>query len=255
MGLEGRVALVTGAGRGIGRAIAVGLASDGAAVAVNYRKDGEAAASVVAEIEAKGGRARAYQASVAVLDEVQAMVAKVVEDFGYVDILVNNAGVSNRMGLVATTTLDDLERVIDTIALGSHHASQAVLPSMRERPRGDVIMISSNSAVTTDPRTAPYSMAKAAQEVLALTLAKEEAANGVRANIVVPGLTNTDLGGRVAKGMGHDDIHELNPRIALGRVVEPEDVAAMVRFLVSDGASLVTGQRIVVDGGGLKPAR
>jgi NAD(P)-dependent dehydrogenase (short-subunit alcohol dehydrogenase family) len=98
-------------------------------------------------------------------------------------------------------------------------------------------------------------MAKAAQEVLALTLAKEEAANGVRANIVVPGLTNTDLGARVAKGMGHDDIHELNPRVALGRVVEPEDVAATVRFLVSDGAAMVTGQRIVVDGGGLRPAR
>ena len=255
MGLEGRVALVTGGGRGIGRAIAVGLAADGATVAVNYRKDADAAAAVVAEIEGKGGRARAYQGSVAVLEEVQAMVAQVVADFGYVDILVNNAGVSNRMGLVATTTLDDLERVVGTIALGSHHASQAVLPSMRERPRGDIIMISSNSALTTDPRTAPYSMAKAAQEVLAYTLAKEEAEHGVRANIVVPGLTNTDLGARVAKGMGHDDIHELNPRVALGRVVEPEDVAAMVRFLVSDGASLVTGQRIVVDGGGLKPAR
>src|SRR5579862_85511 len=255
MGLEGRVALVTGAGRGIGRAIAVGLASDGAAVAVNYRKDGDAAAGVVAEIEGKGGRARAYQASVAALDEVQAMVAQTVGDFGYIDILVNNAGVSNRMGLVATTTLDDLERVVDTIALGSHQASQAVLLSMRERPRGDIIMISSNSALTTDPRTAPYSMAKAAQEVLAYTLAKEEAEHGVRANIVVPGLTNTDLGARVAKGMGHDDIHELNARVALGRVCEPEDVAAVVRFLVSDAGSMVTGQRIMVDGGGLKPAR
>src|SRR5579871_622564 len=183
------------------------------------------------------------------------MVTKVVADFGYVDILVNNAGVSNRMGLVADTTLDDLERVIDTIALGSHHTSQAVLPSMRERPRGDIVMISSNSVITTDPRTAPYAMAKAAQEVLTLTLAKEEAANGVRANIVVPGLTNTDLGRRVAKGMGHDDIHDINPRVALGRVVEPEDVAAMVRFLVSEAASLVTGQRVVVDGGGLRPAR
>ncbi|HVM67070.1 MAG TPA: SDR family oxidoreductase [Acidimicrobiales bacterium] len=255
MGLEGRVALVTGAGRGIGRAIAIGLAADGAAVAVNYRKDGDAAAAVVGEIEGKGGRARAYQASVAELEEVQGMVAQVVADFGYVDILVNNAGVSNRMGLVATTTPDDLERVMGTIALGSHHTSQAVLPSMRERPRGDIIMISSNSAVTADPRTAPYAMAKAAQEVLALTLAKEEAANGVRANIVVPGLTNTDLGARVAKGMGLDDIHELNPRVALGRVIEPEDVAATVRFLVSDAAALVTGQRIVVDGGGLRPAR
>ena len=251
MGLEGRVALVTGGSRGIGRAIAVALAADGAAVAVNYRKDTAAADEVVVEIEGKGGRAGAYQASVAALDEVQAMVGRVVADFGHVDILVNNAGISNRGGLVATTTLDDLERVMDTIALGSHHASQAVLPGMRERPRGDIIMISSQSALSTDPHTGPYNMAKAAQEALALTLAKEEAANGIRVNIVVPGLTNTDLGRRIAKGMGLDDIHDLNPRFPLGRVVEPEDVANMVRFLVSDAGEQITGQRIVVDGGGL----
>ena len=255
MGLEGRVALVTGGSRGIGRAIAEALGDDGAAVAVNYRKDDAAAADVVGRIESKGGRARAYQASVAVLDEVHEMVGRVVADFGPVDILVNNAGISNRGALVAATTLDDLERVMDTVALGSHHASQAVLPSMRERPRGDIVMISSQSAVSTDPYCAPYNMAKAAQEALALTLAKEEAANGIRVNIVVPGLANTDLGRRVAKGMGVADIHELNPRFPLGRVCEPEDVAAMVRFLVSDAAALVTGQRIVVDGGGLQRAR
>ena len=134
MGLEGRVALVTGGSRGIGRAIAEALGDDGAAVAVNYRKDEAAAAEVVARIEGKGGRARAYQASVAVLDEVQEMVGRVVADFGHVDILINNAGISNRGSLVASTTLDDLERVMDTVALGSHHASQAVLPSMREQP-------------------------------------------------------------------------------------------------------------------------
>jgi len=255
MGLEGRVALVTGGSRGIGRAIAEGLGADGAAVAVNYRKDEAAAAEVVARIEGKGGRARAYQASVAVFDEVQDLVGRVVADFGHVDILVNNAGISNRGALVASTTLDDLERVMDTIALGSHHASQAVLPSMRERPRGDIIMISSQSALSTDPYAGPYNMAKAAQEALALTLAKEEAANGIRVNIVVPGLANTDLGRRIAKGMGVTEIHELNPRFPLGRLCEPEDVAATVRFLVSDAAELVTAQRIVVDGGGLQRAR
>src|ERR1700730_5852954 len=253
MGLEGRVALVTGGSRGIGRAIAVALAEDGAAVAVNYRKDGDAANEVVAQIEGKGGRARAYQASVASLDEVQAMVERVIADFGHVDILVNNAGISNRGGLVATTTLDDLERVMDTIALGSHHASQAPLPSMRERPRGDIVMISSQSAISTDPHTGPYNMAKAAQEALAFTLAKEEATNGIRVNVVVPGLANTDLGRRIVKGgMGIDDIHDLNPRFPLGRVCEPEDVANAVRFLVSDAGDIITGQRLVVDGGGFQ---
>src|ERR1700681_888270 len=111
MGLEGRVALVTGSSRGIGRAIALALAEDGAAVAVNYRKDEESARSAVAAIEAKGGRASSYQASVASLEEVQIMVGQIVADFGHVDLLVNNAGISNRGSLVASTTLEDLERV------------------------------------------------------------------------------------------------------------------------------------------------
>jgi 3-oxoacyl-[acyl-carrier protein] reductase len=252
MSLDGRVALVTGGSRGIGRAIAVGLAADGARVAVNYRKAEEAAAGVVAEIEQKGGKAAAYQASVASYDESQAMVERVLADFGHVDILVNNAGISNRGGTVATTTLDDLERVMDTIALGSHHLSQLVLPSMREQPRGDIVMISSQSAVSTDPHAGPYNMAKAAQEALAFTLAKEEAGHGIRVNVVVPGLSNTDLGRRLAKGMGVEDIHDLNPRFPLGRVCEPEDVADAVRFLVSARAEIMTGQRLVVDSGGFR---
>jgi 3-oxoacyl-[acyl-carrier protein] reductase len=252
MSLDGRVALVTGGSRGIGRAIALGLAEDGARVAVNYRKAEEAAAGVVSEIEQKGGKAVAYQASVASYDESQAMVERVLADFGHVDILVNNAGISNRGGTVATTTLDDLERVMDTIALGSHHLSQLVLPSMREQPRGDIIMISSQSAVSTDPHAGPYNMAKAAQEALAFTLAKEEAGHGIRVNVVVPGLSNTDLGRRLAKNMGVEDIHDLNPRFPLGRVCEPEDVADAVRFLVSARAEIMTGQRLVVDSGGFR---
>ncbi len=252
MSLDGRVALVTGGSRGIGRAIALGLAADGARVAVNYRKAEEAAAGVVSEIEQQGGKAAAYQASVASYDESQTMVERVLADFGHVDILVNNAGISNRGGTVATTTLDDLERVMDTIALGSHHLSQLVLPSMREQPRGDIVMISSQSAISTDPHAGPYNMAKAAQEALAFTLAKEEAGNGIRVNVVVPGLSNTDLGRRLAKGMGVEDIHDLNPRFPLGRVCEPEDVADAVRFLVSARAEIMTGQRLVVDAGGFR---
>jgi 3-oxoacyl-[acyl-carrier protein] reductase len=251
MSANGRVALVTGGSRGIGRAIALGLAADGCAVAVNYRVKDEAAKATVTDIEQLGGNARAYQASVASYEEASAMVDQVIADFGHVDILINNAAISNRGTPVATTTLDDLERVMDTIALGSHHLCQLVLPSMREQPRGDVIMISSQSAVSADPHGGPYNMAKAAQEVLAFTLAKEEAKNGVRVNVVVPGLSNTDLGRRLVKGgMGVDDIHDLNPRFPLGRVCEPEDVANAVSFLVSDRGENITGQRLVVDGGG-----
>ena len=251
MSLEGRVAIVTGGGRGIGRAVSLGLAADGATVAVNYRKDEAAAKQTVSDIEAAGGRAGAYQASVASFDEASAMVEQILADFGHVDILVNNAGVTNRGTPVAMTPVEELDRVIGTMAFGSHHMSQLVLASMRERPRGDVIMISSDSAVQCNPYAANYNMAKAAQEALAFTLAKEEARNGIRVNVVVPGLSNTDMGRRLVKAaMKVDEIHDLDQRFALGRVVEPEDTANVVRFLVSDAASHVTGQRIVVDGGG-----
>ena len=250
MQLNGRVALVSGSGRGIGRAIARALASDGARVAVNYVKRDEPANELVQQIEKQGGTARAYRASVNDPDECRAMVTSILDDFGHLDILVNNAGVSNRPALVAATELDDLARVMETTAYGSYHLSQLVLPSMREQPRGDIVMISSQSAVQHHPYGAPYNMAKAAQESLAFTLAREEAKHGIRVNVVVPGLTNTDLGQKVAKVSGVDDIHELNHRFPLGRVTEPEDIAHAVRFLVSAGAEHITGQRLVVDGGG-----
>lgn len=251
MSLEGRVAIVTGGGRGIGRAIALGLAADGAKVAVNFRKDDASAKDAVAAVEAAGGTAAAYQASVASYEEAAGMVERVLADFGHVDILVNNAGITNRGTPVAKTDVEELERLMATMAFGSHHMAQLVLPSMREQPRGDIVMISSQSAVTADPYGGPYNMAKAAQEALAFTLAKEEARQGIRVNVVVPGLANTDMGRRLVKAaMKVDEIHQLNDRFPLGRVCEPEDVASAVRFLVSDGGSNITGNRLVVDGGG-----
>ena len=141
--LQGRVALVTGGGRGIGRAIALGLAADGADVAVNYRRDAEAAAATVKEIGALGREARSYAADVGWREDVQGMAAAVVADFGFVDILVSNAGIASRGHSVLDTDPAELERVIRTHALGAHHLCQAVLPSMRARPRGDIVMMSS----------------------------------------------------------------------------------------------------------------
>ena len=251
LSLSGRVAIVTGGGRGIGRAISVGLAADGAQVAVNFRKDEEAAKQTVAGIEASGGTATAYRGSVASYDEASAMVDQVLADHGHVDILVNNAGITNRGSPVAETPIEELERVIGTMAFGSHHMCQLVLSSMRERPRGDIVVISSQSAIRADPYGGPYNMAKAAQESLAFTLAKEEARSGIRVNVVVPGLSNTDMGRRLVKTtMNVDDIHDLDSRFPLGRVCEPEDIARAVRFLVGAGGSNITGQRLVVDGGG-----
>lgn len=251
MGLEGRVALVTGGGRGIGRAISLALAGEGAAVAVNYRRDEEAARETVAEIERMGGRAKAYMASVDDFEQDRAMVEQVIADFGYIDILVNNAGIASRGLGVAETDPAELERVVRTHAFGPHYLSKLVLPSMRTRPRGDIIMISSVAARMLAPNGAPYNMGKAAMEALAITLAREERRYNIRVNIVAPGLTETEMGARLARAtQGVQSLREIDERSPFGRVCQPEDVAKVVRFLVSDDAFYLTGQRIEVDGGG-----
>ena len=249
--LDGRVALVTGGGRGIGRAISISLGARGAAVAVNYRRDEEAAAKTVAEIEAAGGRARPYQAAVGAWEDDVAMVEAVTAELGPVDILINNAGIASRGQSVANTEPDELERVMRTHALGPHFLCKLVLPGMRTKPRGDIVMISSVATSMMSGYGAPYNMGKAALEALALGLAKEEREHGIRVNIVAPGLVVTDMGDRLAKAtMGVAKATDLDAGAPFGRVCRPEDVAKVVEFLVSDDAFYLTAQRITVDGGG-----
>ncbi len=248
--LEGRVALVTGGGRGIGKAIALGLAADGADIAVNYRRSEEAALDTVAEIKKLGRRARAYAASVDDFAQCETMVNAAVADFGHVDILVNNAGNASRGETVADTDPAELDRVIRTHAVGAWSCSKLVLPSMRTQARGDIVMISSAATLHMAANSAPYNMAKAALEALSATLAKEERRNGVHVNVVAPGLVDTEMGRRLVKGaLGVDDIHSMDARSAFGHVCSPEEVADVVRFVVSEQASYITGQRIGVDGG------
>jgi NAD(P)-dependent dehydrogenase (short-subunit alcohol dehydrogenase family) len=249
-GLAGRVALVTGGGRGIGKAIALGLAADGAEVAINYRKDREAAADTVAEIERLGRRAIAYPAAVGDTAACEAMVASVLGDFGAVDILVNNAGMASRGHTVADTDPAELERVWRTNAFSAWMCSKLVLPSMRTRPRGDIVMISSAAVIHMGANSSPYNMSKAALEALAWTLAKEERRNGIHVNVVAPGLVDTEMGQRLVKGaLGVEDIHTMDARSPFGHVCTPEEVADAVRYVVSERASYVTGQRVGVDGG------
>jgi NAD(P)-dependent dehydrogenase (short-subunit alcohol dehydrogenase family) len=249
--LSGRVALVTGGGRGIGRAICLALAQDGADVAVNYRRDEAAALETVAAIERLGRRARAFRASVDVWAEDQAMVAEVLAAFGWIDILVNNAGLASRGLPVADTDPAELERVVRTHAFAPHHLAKLVLPSMRARPRGDIVMISSAATRYHWANGAPYNMGKAAMEALAFTLAKEERRHGVRVNVVAPGLVETEMGRRLVRATrGIDDLRRIDAAMPFGHVCTPEEVAEVVRFLVSDGARYVTGERIYVDGGG-----
>lgn len=252
--LQGRVALVSGGGRGIGRAISELLADHGATVAVNYRKDRDAAEETVAAIVAAGGQARAYAGSVDDPDAVREMVDHVVEDFGFVDILVCNAGIASRGMPVSDTDPSELNRVMATHALGPHHLSRCVLPSMRTRQRGDIVMISSVATSHMGPNGAPYNMGKAAMEALAKTLAKEERPHGIHVNIVAPGLVETDMGLRLARAMTGqkemDDLRSLDAGSPFGRVCQPIDVAQVVLWLCSEGAGYVTGQRIECDGGG-----
>jgi 3-oxoacyl-[acyl-carrier protein] reductase len=249
--LDGRVALITGGNRGIGRAIALSLADGGADVAVVYRKDAEAAATTVKEIEALGRRARAYAADVGSVADVEAMVGAVLTDFGAIDILVNNAGVASRGRAVADTDAEEVEYLLRTHAVGAHILCRAVLPSMRTRPRGDVVMISSVITRDVPPNGAPYAMAKAALEILAATLAKEERRHGIHVNVVAPGLVETDMGRRLAKAtFGTDDMRALDAGFPFGRVCSPDDVAGVVRFLVSPAAGYMTGEILRVDGGG-----
>jgi NAD(P)-dependent dehydrogenase (short-subunit alcohol dehydrogenase family) len=249
--LAGRVALVTGGSRGIGRAIALSLAEAGADIAVNYRRDEGAARETVAAVEGLGRRAIAYSAAVENWDEDVAMVAQVVEDFGGIDILVNNAGIASRGKTVADTDPQEMERVVRVHAFGPHYLSKLIVPHMRERGRGDIIMISSVATLHHGANGAPYNMGKAAMEALALTLSKEERAHGIRTNIVAPSLTVTEMGVRLSRATsGVQDIHELDARSPFGRVSTPEDVAAVVTFLVSSANPYVNGQKVNVNGGG-----
>src|SRR5918999_1315174 len=161
MGLDGRVALVTGGGRGIGRAIALALAEDGADVAISYRRDADAATETVSEIEKLGRRAVAYAGSVDSQADDEALASAVLADFGFVDILVNNAGIASRGHTVVDTDPAEFERVWRTHTFGAFALSKLVLPSMRERSRGDIVMVSSNATIYMAGHSSPYNVAKA----------------------------------------------------------------------------------------------
>ncbi len=249
--LAGRVALVTGGSRGIGRAICLALAAEGADIAVNYRKGAEDAAETVAMVQGLGVKAKAYGASVDDYDAVAAMVAGIEKDLGPVGILVANAGIASRGQTVADTDPAEILRVVSTHGLGGFNAAKAVLPGMRAEDRGDMIFISSVATTYMAPNGSPYNMGKAAVEALAQTLAKEERRNDIFVNIVAPGLVETDMGTRLAKATrGVDDMRELDKHYPFGHVCQPAEIASVVAMLVGPGNTYATGQKINVDGGG-----
>jgi NAD(P)-dependent dehydrogenase (short-subunit alcohol dehydrogenase family) len=250
MTLDGRVALVTGGNRGIGAAIAQGLAADGADLALCYRRDEDSAKATIAAVEALGRRAIAYQAPIDDVDAARAMSEAVLADFDHVDVLVHSAGIASKGMTVVDTDPAEIERLFKVHALSAFVLCKHLVPQMRERERGDIVLISSAATVYWGPNSSPYNMGKAALEALGRTLAKEERRHGIHVNVVAPGLVDTEMGRRLAKATrGADDIHELDAGSPFGHVCGPDEVADVVRFVVSDASGYMTDQKIVVDGG------
>lgn len=249
LSLDGRVALVTGGGRGIGRAAALALAGAGAAVAVNYRRDADASAELVETITSKGGRAAAYPAAIGDNEAMEAMVAGATRDLGPIDIVVNNAGMASKGQSILDTDPGELVKLMTINVYGPHRLAQLVLPGMREARRGDFVFISSAEARRLNPNAAPYSMGKLAMEALAITLSKEERGHGIHVNCVAPGLVATEMGRKLVAATQGVDIATLDATYPFGRVCTPEDIAAAVLFFVSGLGGYVTGQVLAVDGG------
>jgi len=252
-GLAHRIALVTGGSRGIGRAISMALAAQGATVAVNYARDAEAAQDTVREIRETGGIAEAFPGNIATDEGCAELAAAVHRSLGAVDILVHNAGVASKGKGVAGTDAAEVIRLLSTHAIGPHMLTRELLPGMRARAetvgRADIIFISSVATDHMAAYGAPYNMGKAAMEALALTLSKEEARNGIRVNIVAPGLVVTDMGKRLIKATaGVEEITSLDASYPFGRVTRPEDVADVVLFFCQR-PGILSGQRIAIDGG------
>jgi NAD(P)-dependent dehydrogenase (short-subunit alcohol dehydrogenase family) len=227
--LEGRIALVTGGSRGVGAGVARGLAEAGCAVAVSYHRDAEAAAVVVDAIEREGGRAIAVQASAAEPDSWNAAVDVIDAQLGPVDLLVSNAGSASTGRTVLDTPLTEFARLMDVHAFGPLALIQRLLPGMRSSDRGDIVMISSAITSEAPERSAPYAMAKSA-------------------------MVNTEMGARLVKASTNGGTIEATAATGpFGRICEPEDVAAAVCFLAGDHGGYITGQRLVLDGGGVSP--
>lgn len=242
--LKNKVALVTGASRGIGRAIALTLAGYGAIVIINYCGSKEKAEEIVNQIKENGGTAIAYQADVADFEAVKTMFSDITKEYGRIDILVNNAGIT-KDNLILKMSEEEFDAVINTNLKGVFNCLKQASRIMLKQKEGRIINISSISGVVGNPGQVNYCAAKAGAIGITKSLAKELGSRGITVNAVAPGYINTDM-----TAVLKDDLKEkVTELIPLKRLGEVEDIAETVAFLASDKASYITGQTIQVDGG------
>ena len=244
--LEGKVALVTGAARDVGREIALSLAAEGAAVAVNYQSSGEAAEAVVKDIRIAGGTARAWKADVGSSSDTKKMVDEIVAEFGGIDVVVNNAGVAQRARFLETTD-EQWQRHLDIGLLATVNTSRAALPHMIEAGKGGrIISLGGDSSRVGEANLSMAAAARAGTIALIKSLAKEFGRNDITCNAITLGMIQS----------AHSDpkwLEEMMPKMVknypLKRIGQPTDVAPMVAFLASPGAGWITGQTFSINGG------
>lgn len=242
--LEGRIALVTGASRGIGRACAEKLASLGAVVMINYNGSKEKAEEVRAEIVKAGGQAELYQCDVSDYAACESCIQDIIRKYGRLDILVNNAGIT-RDGLLMRMSEEDFDAVLNTNLKGVFHTIRFAMRQMLKQRSGRIVNISSVSGIAGNAGQANYAAAKAGVIGLTKTAAKEAASRGITVNAIAPGFIETDMTEKLS-----DKVKEgAKMQIPLGRFGKTEHVAEVVSFLVSEGAEYITGQVLHVDGG------
>lgn len=242
--LEGKVAIITGASRGIGKAVALKLAENGADCVVNYAGNETLAAETVSEIEQMGRQALKIKADVSDSGQVADMIKQALEQFGKIDILVNNAGIT-RDNLIMRMKESEFDEVIDTNLKGVFHCLKAVTRPMMKQRSGTIINITSVVGSIGNAGQANYAAAKSGVIGLTKTAAKELASRGITVNAVAPGFIDTDM----TQKLPEDAISQLKEQIPLNRLGAPDDIAKVVLFLASDAASYMTGQTVHVDGG------
>ena len=241
---EGRVAIVTGGGRGIGRTVAVRLAEEGARVAISYRSDDAAAEEAAEAVRAAGAACEVFKGDVASLEDVQALFKGVADAFGRLDILVNNAGIT-RDNLMIRMKDDEFDDVLRTNLGGTYLCTRAALRPMIRARWGRIVNVSSVVGLVGNAGQANYAASKAGIIGFTKSVAREVAQRGITANVVAPGYVETELTGSLPENVKE----AIRTQVPLGRFGEAGEVAEVVAFLVGEGAGYVTGQTIAVDGG------